>query len=103
MNNELKEKMQQAAKEYASFPADAHIKKAKYIVESQSRDFIAGASAMYSELAPLVEWVSVEDRLPEEGELILWKNKYKLVSVVDEWNNSYKEFYHITHWRKIEL
>jgi hypothetical protein len=72
-----------------------------------------GAHIMYAELAPIVEWISVEVRLPEERTIVLVKtiyNKYYDSFLLDgkwvigRWITENPYFVgEITHWRKIGL
>jgi hypothetical protein len=111
MNTELKEKMKKAALQNADdrfdrvHSADSHA--CRYAA------FLAGAEAMYTALQEQIEWINVEDRLPEERTIVLIKtsfnnyyNSYFLDGkwVIKKWITESPYFVgEITHWRKIDL
>jgi hypothetical protein len=102
MNSELKEKMQKAARAAAGNPLHNSYSPAL------SNAFRQGATAMYAELAPLVEWVSVKDRLPKHAQKVLVKTQSGYVEggyfeYATFRRNDNTLMYEVTHWRKIEL
>jgi hypothetical protein len=110
MNTELEEKMQQAAREYASpFDIVEEIDLRCNVLDA----FYAGSDAMYTELAPLVEWVSVKERLPEKGDVVLIKCKNYNGLICNAWfdgSRCHIDFINgkryspdFTHWKRIEL
>jgi hypothetical protein len=110
MNTELKEKMQKAA----IFKFGWCDERYKDFAKS---DFMEGAEAMYDELAPIVEWVSVDERLPEKGDVVLIMNSIGMICDgrlrnKKRWEIKYSdrdgsiywtEVQSITHWRRIDL
>jgi hypothetical protein len=94
MNSELKEKMRKAGKLYYEHVEDYNCRIANRLA------FDAGARTMYKALKEQIEWVSVEDRLPEHGNLVLVKSLTKGVYVEIFYTRFNKN---ITHWRKIGL
>jgi hypothetical protein len=70
--------------------------------------FEAGVDAMYSALKDQIEWVSVEDRLPEYGgeKPVLVKSVHNCITcayfIDGEWEVHWEYFGgKITHWRSI--
>jgi len=115
MNTELKEKMQEAAQEFAKADTENWQEYERNLVGSiQVKAFRAGSAAMYAELSPLVEWVSVEDRLPEpenfvivrgnaseEDEGYIGKYEYSICEF-SAITNEFRICLKVSHWRKIE-
>jgi len=100
MTQELQQKMQKLALKEA---------KEMYASSALQNDFIcafmAGAAAMYAELAPLVEWIDVNERLPEKEGLYIvkWRNIIgELVTSLSYLVND-KFVLNAEIWRKIEL
>ena len=133
MTQELQQKFKEKACDYCrqSGAGCGHIDRDGSFYQicngATNEDFFAGATAMYAELAPLVEWVDVNERLPEREGRILIKFCSKTEDEKDvenigvgffckEWAgltnmflfgvNEKKctdiPFRQITHWRKIE-
>jgi len=132
MTQELQQKIQELAKLICS----NECKKIGYEIEENDLQifmqfFQLGAAAMLAELAPLVEWVDVNERLPENQEQYIVKLKcrrkitkysinpekpeftmYSLGNYRDgKWyilhtlieNKFHCESFEITHWKEIEL
>jgi hypothetical protein len=101
MNTELKEKMQQAAIEMATLTNGM-------VDIDRKIGFEAGVDAMYSALKDQIEWVSVEDRLPEHADNVLFKCRngvlyagfYDYATFRDGNRNL---IYNVKYWRRIEL
>jgi hypothetical protein len=116
MNTQLKGKMQKAYCEYCNSSGGncGHIDRDdKFYLECESEgkdDFLAGASAMYSALKDQIEWVSVEERMPERHKEVLLKDsgeKYSLGSfngrfIKAQYSIGFNVL-EVTHWRRIEL
>jgi hypothetical protein len=96
MDNKLRRKMMDLAMR--------HCARSTYLDAEKS--FMQGTTCMYDELAPLVEWVSVEDRLPEEERIYLVKKENNGIALIYFKNGKFVSSWHIwkvTHWRRIEL
>ena len=66
--------MQEKAKEYATVFVDTTMEAGEYSIDFvREHDFLRGAEALYSELKPKIEWVDVNERLPEYLEKVLVK------------------------------
>ena len=116
MKKELEQKMQERFDKITfDFPNMENEELKPKLKEAISRVFLMGASDMYNELKPLVEWVDVEVKQPKQGEEVLIKLKskskeYMTSSILGFYDyavfrNSYGNLIYddVTHWRKIEL
>ena len=111
MTKELQQKMQELA---VKFIAEHYEFKKEELNDKEIQDFIKGlvllfkkgAAAMYAELAPLVEWIDVNERLPEKDGNYLVKLQDGHCEVIS-YCVEHKYFMYssniVTHWRKIEL
>jgi hypothetical protein len=69
MTLELQQKMQEKFNKITfEFPNMENEEMKSQIIKAVEGVFMAGAEDMYSELAPLVEWVDVGERLPENSD-----------------------------------
>jgi hypothetical protein len=122
MKTELQQKMQKWANAvYDSAYKDYRqnygytIEKSEFRADREKTAYMDGATAMYSELSPLIEWISVEDEMPTPENWVLtkrpseeddipyigeWEYNIDILSVISgKWMSGLNP----THWRLIEL
>jgi hypothetical protein len=108
MTTELQQKMQVAGEKWTGINNE---------FTPERITFMAGADAMYAELAPLVEWVDVKERLPEINKVYLVKFSDGGVScgrfMEGKWHTQWETIIknleqkitdvEVKFWRKIEV
>ena len=87
MEKELREKIQEKAEQYSRHPEREQCESCNENISYELNEaFMNGAKALYSELKPKIEWVDVNERLPEIKE-----RDYQIVVKFD--NEVFKEFW----------
>lgn len=107
----MKQTLEEAAKEYANencwIPEELHDSEIPDYMEHFAKHFIAGAE-WNAKQSP---WISVEDRLPDNQDIVLVRGEYggkctaylhgKNSGFITYGEDAYKVFGEITHWMPI--